>query len=84
MQSEATAESRRSGRTGPKALFVGNLAKKGVEKRLFRKTEAPEIDRRVILFLSARCTVKIIALSARTVTAAVKRTKLSAVCTSFV
>ena len=34
------------------------LSEKGVEKRLFSKDRSAEIDRRVILFLSARCTVK--------------------------
>ena len=55
----------RSGRRRPPCAANGakgpvrrQLSEKGVEKRLFSKDRSAEIDRRVILFLSARCTVK--------------------------
>ena len=41
------------------AVSYTHLSEKGVEKRLFSKDRSAEIDRRVILFLSARCTVTV-------------------------
>ena len=46
------------GANGAKGPVRRQLNEKGVEKRLFSKDRSAEIDRRVILFLSARCTVK--------------------------
>ena len=46
------------GANGAKGPVRRQLSEKGVEKRLFSKDRSAEIDRRVILFLSARCTVK--------------------------